>query len=53
MYLRELDDEARLISQGHQLFVASLVARWQAFLRLFRRQDARRHRSDPPLNLMI
>jgi hypothetical protein len=53
MYRRQLEHEARLISHGHQLFVAALAEKWQAFCRLFRRPAAKRDRSEPPLNLMI
>jgi hypothetical protein len=53
MYRRELEHEARLISQGHQLFVASLAEKWQAFCRLFRLPASKRDRSEPPLSLMI
>jgi len=53
MYRRELEHEARLISQGQQLFVAALAEKWQAFCRLFRRPASKRDRPEPPLNLMI
>jgi hypothetical protein len=53
MYRRELEHEARLISQGHQLFFAALAERWSAFYRLFRLDGPKRDRPEPPLNLMI
>jgi len=52
MYRQELWHEARLIAEGHQLFVAALSARWQAFCRLVMRYLQRRH-SDPPPTVMI
>jgi len=35
MYRRELEHEARLIAQGHQLFAAALAERWKRLVAWF------------------